>query len=196
MYGSPQVRQVALASACACACLALVACGGDDEDTTTGTATSTATGATGLDAVAGEAGCELQLDLPDEGNEHLAPGERAPDYGTSPPTSGPHHPIPAEDGAYRSPPPTPKIVHSLEHGRVAIQYSPDLAPNDQQLLEDVFDEDPAGVLLFPNPDMPYEVAATAWTNLVGCDSFSEKVLDVVRDFRDEFRGKGPERIPF
>jgi hypothetical protein len=192
MSGSRQVTRVALAGAFACASLALVACGGDDDPSP---AATTPTGATDLDDVASEAGCELRLDLPDEGNQHLAPGEPAPEYGTNPPTSGPHHPVPAEDGAYPGAPPTPKVVHSLEHGRIAIQYSTDLPQKDQQLLEGVFDEDAAGVLLFSNPDMPYEVAATAWTNLVGCDSFSEKVLDVVRDFRDEFRGKGPERIP-
>jgi hypothetical protein len=43
--------------------------------------------------------------------------------------------------------------------------------------------------------MPYEVAVTAWARLVGCDVFGEDVLDVVRDFRDEFRGNGPEPIP-
>ena len=148
-----------------------------------------------LEAVADATGCDLQLDIPDEGNQHLAPGEPAPGYETTPPTSGSHSPVPTADGAYLSTPDPTGYVHSLEHGRVAIQYSPDLPQEDQLLLKGIFDEDPDGVLLFPNPDMPYLVAVTAWTNLVGCDVFGEAVLDVVRDFRDEFRGKGPERIP-
>lgn len=148
-----------------------------------------------LDAVAGAVGCDLQLDLPDEGNKHLSPGQPAPQYETVPPTSGPHDPTPIADGAYLDTPDPTGFVHSLEHGRVEIQYDPELPEDDQLLLKGIFDEDPEGVLLFPNPDMPYRVAVTAWTNLVGCDVFGEAVLDVVRDFRDQFRGKGPERIP-
>jgi hypothetical protein len=59
----------------------------------------------------------------------------------------------------------------------------------------VFDDDPAGMLLFPNPDMPYAVAVTAWTQLVGCPKYDEGVLDVIRDFRDTYRGNGPEAVP-
>lgn len=148
-----------------------------------------------LDAAAEAAGCELQLELRDEGNKHLVPGQPGPSYETQPPTSGPHSPTPTADGAFTTTPEAIDYVHSLEHGRVEIQYSPDLPEDDQLRLKGVFDEDFEGMLMFPNPEMPYEVAVTAWTNLVGCESFDESVLDVVRDFRDEFRGKGPERVP-
>ena len=51
--------------------------------------------------------------------------------------------------------------------------------------------------MFPNPDMPYEVAATAWTQLMGCKRYEgAKTLDAIRDFRDQFRGRGPEAVPF
>ena len=50
--------------------------------------------------------------------------------------------------------------------------------------------------MFPNPDMPYEVAATAWTNMLTCDKYSPEVIDAITDFRDQFRGQGPEQIPF
>ena len=79
-----------------------------------------------LESAAGAVGCDLQLDLPDEGNKHLAPGAPAPKYDTTPPTSGPHNPVPTADGAYLDTPDPTGVVHSLEHGRVAIQYSPDL----------------------------------------------------------------------
>jgi Protein of unknown function (DUF3105) len=152
-----------------------------------------------LEAVADATGCDLKLDLPDElpkgGDPHLSPGQPAPEYATTPPTAGLHDLIPQADGAYLGTPAPTSVLHSLEHGRVAIQYSPDLPEDEQLLLKGIFDDSPEGMLLFPNPDMPYQVAVTAWTNLVGCDVFGEAVLDVVRDFRDEFRGKGPERIP-
>ena len=160
-----------------------------------------------LEAAAKAAGCELRTGLPDEGNTHLS-DEDVPgvEYRTNPPTSGDHYGDPSEtlsgalaDGAYLEFPPVGRFVHSLEHQRVAIQYSPDLPEEDQLALKGIFDDDPAGVLFFPNPEMPYEVAVTGWTNLLGCDSFEgAATLDAVQGFRDEFRGPqgdGPEPIP-
>ena len=151
-----------------------------------------------LEKAAAAAGCELKLDLPDEGNTHLTPDQPPPQYKTNPPTSGDHiaPPMQQADGAYAGPPEAVNYVHSLEHGRVAIHYSPYLAEDDQLALKGVFDEDPAGMLLFPNPDMPYAVAATGWTQLMGCQEFEGAVtLDAIRDFRDIYRGNGPEPVP-
>ena len=40
-----------------------------------------------------------------------------------------------------------------------------------------------GTLLFPNDDMPYEVAATTWTNLLGCKTYKgATTLDAIRAF--------------
>jgi hypothetical protein len=146
-----------------------------------------------LEVAAEEAGCELRVDLPDEGNTHT---EDEVEYETNPPTSGDHNPEQQADGAYAEPIRDEYVVHSLEHGRIEIQYSPDLPEEDQLALKGVFDEDPFGMLMFPNPDMPYEVAATAWTQLLGCDSYEgQATLDAIRDFRDTFRGRGPEPVP-
>jgi len=148
-----------------------------------------------LEEAAADAGCDLQLDLEDEGNTHIAEGGSEPSYETDPPTSGDHSPTPLADGAYLDTPEAVNYVHSLEHGRVEIIYSPDLPEDEQLALKGIFDEDPDGMLLFPDPEMPYAVAATAWTNLLGCDTYSAEALDAIRAFRDEFRGNGPEDIP-
>jgi hypothetical protein len=149
-----------------------------------------------LEEAAEIAGCELQLDLEDEGAGHLAPKDPAPDYGTTPPTSGDHSPQPLAEGAYATTPEDINVLHALEHGRVAIQYSPDLPEDDQLVLKGVFDESPNGMVLFPNGDMPYEVAVTAWTQLLTCESYDERVVDAIRAFRDIYRGQGPEPVPF
>ena len=149
------------------------------------------------------ADCDLQLDLPDEGNTHFSDLNKVVHYDTSPPTSGDHYAAneagsgALADGAFLETPNWNRAVHALEHGRVEIQYSPDL-PEDQQLaLKGVFDEARPGVDLFPNADMPYDVAATAWTQLVGCKTYEDgATLDVIRDFRDQFLGRGPEAIPY
>jgi hypothetical protein len=148
-----------------------------------------------LEVAAREAECEVELGLPDEGNAHLRANADPPDYKTNPPTSGDHSPTPAADGAYLDPVPEINFVHSMEHGRVLILYDPELPEEEQLALKGVFDEDPAGMLMFPYPDMPHEVVVTAWTNMVTCDSYSDGFLDVIRDFRDIFRGNGPENVP-
>jgi hypothetical protein len=143
-----------------------------------------------------EAGCTLEENLPDEGNSHIQASDPEPNYKTNPATSGNHitAPLQAPDGAYSTPMDQRYTVHSMEHGRVEYQYSSSL-PEDQQLaIKGVFDEDPDGVLMFPNnSNMPYAVAATAWTHLVGCPKYSPAVLDVLRNFRDTYRGNGPEQ---
>jgi len=145
------------------------------------------------------AGCELKTNLPDEGNTHV-PDSTAVNYKTNPPTSGNHNQTPIADGAYTTPlndntstsPNVRNFVHSMEHGRIEIHYSPDL-PEDQQLaLKGVFDQDPDGMLFFPDPNMSDAVAATAWTQLLACPKYDPAVLDALRDFRDTYRGNGPE----
>lgn len=151
-----------------------------------------------LDAAAKQAGCELRLDLPDEGNTHIGENDDPPKYETNPATSGNHINPPRQqaDGAWAEFIEPLYTVHSLEHGRIAIQYSPDLSEEEQLELKGLFDEDPNAMLLYPNPEMPYEVAATAWTQLIGCKTYEgAATIDALRDFRDVYRGQGPEQVP-
>jgi Protein of unknown function (DUF3105) len=153
-----------------------------------------------LQISAQRAGCQLKLDLPDEGNTHV-PNSTPVDYKTVPPTSGNHNPVPIDDGAYTTPitsdtsKPTNirNEVHAMEHGRIEIHYKPTLPEAQQLALKGVFDADPNGMLMYPDPDMPYDVAVTAWTNEVVCPNYNETVLDVIRNFRDTYRGNGPEQ---
>ena len=152
-----------------------------------------------LAAAAKAAGCELQLDLADEGSTHVEPPtpDSLPKYDTNPPTSGDHYPEPLADGAFLDEPPIGNSLHGLEHGRIEIQYSPDLPEEDQLAIKGVYDADRGGMMLFPNAEMPYEVAATAWTHLLGCKSFEGgATLDAIRAFRDQYRGRGPEPVSF
>lgn len=116
------------------------------------------------------ADCKLRLHLPDEGHQHIPSADPEPAYRTSPPTSGPHLEEQQADGAYRETPRPAAVVHALEHGRLAIQYSPALPERLQLRLLGLYDSIYGGALLFPNPDMPYPIAATTWTNLIGCSA--------------------------
>jgi len=147
-----------------------------------------------VELAAKEAGCTLETGLEEEGNEHVT--DKTVDYKTDPPSSGNHNPEQQADGAYAEMPDLVNVVHSMEHGRVEVQYSPDLSETEQLELKGVFDESPEGMLLFPNPEMKPLVAATAWTNLLTCDSYEgAATLDAIRSFRDVYRGQGPENVP-
>jgi hypothetical protein len=139
-----------------------------------------------------EAGCVLRLELEDEGHEHIGKDAPTPNYGTSPPTSGNHATSPYQqaDGAYNEMPDEKFLVHSLEHGRLQIQYSPDLPEEAQLELKGLYDTMYGGTLLFPNDKMPYEVAATTWTNLLGCDEYKgQATLDAIAAFGRETWGR-------
>jgi hypothetical protein len=145
-----------------------------------------------LPAAAKAAGCELRLKLKDEGHQHIPPSAKTPGYETDPPTSGPHvnPPYQQADGAYSETPKEINVVHALEHGRLAIQYSPKLAEKDQLALKGLYDTEYAAALLFPNDKMPYEVAATTWTNMIVCQTYKgAATLDAIRAFGVETWGK-------
>ncbi|MDQ2623138.1 MAG: DUF3105 domain-containing protein, partial [Actinomycetota bacterium] len=77
-----------------------------------------------LQQAADRAKCVLRENLPEEGRGHLTRDDAEPDYLTDPPTSGDHigPPLQQADGAFLDPAAQVDVVHSLEHGRIAIQY--------------------------------------------------------------------------
>ncbi len=167
---------------------------GIQPDTRSGT-TVAAVKVTNLKEAAKKAGCDLRLHLKEEGHEHIAPTAPTPEYETNPPTSGNHvePPFQQADGAYKETPKEIDIVHSLEHGRLEIQYSPDLSDSAQLELVGLYDTMYGATLLFPNDNMPYEVAATSWRNLLGCNEYKGQItLDAIRDFGKQTWGHGRE----
>ena len=91
-------------------------------------------------------------------------------YKTNPPTSGNHNPEPSQDGVY-DPGNTPSpehYVHSLEHGRIELQYKKGSPQRTIDTLTAIFNEPVNGspgyhALVFENnTGMPAAVAATAW----------------------------------
>ncbi len=145
-----------------------------------------------VEDAAKQAGCDLQLKLKDEGAQHIPAKSPSPGYGTNPPTSGPHvePPYQQADGAYSEMPAEINVVHTLEHGRLEVQYAPDLPTKDQLALKGLYDTMYGATLLFPNDKMPYEVAATTWTNLLGCPEYKGAItLDAIRAFGNETWGR-------
>jgi hypothetical protein len=147
---------------------------------------------TQLSEAAKAAGAELKT-FPAEGREHT---EGSVKYKTNPPTSGDHNPVPADDGAYLEAPSKEALVHSLEHGRIIIQYRPGTPDSVIGGLKALFDEDSYHVILTPNnTNMPYQVAVTAWTHLLGVKQMNDRVYDAIRAFKDNYRDQAPEQVP-
>jgi hypothetical protein len=144
-----------------------------------------------LDQAARAAGCTTKS-YRSEGRKHVTEPVR---YGSSPPHSGPHDPVPADDGVYDEAPRTEALVHSLEHGRIVMQFRPQVSEEIRGQLKSLYDEDPSHMVLVPNARMPYEVAATAWTNVLGCPKATPAVFDAIRAFKVRYRDRGPEYVP-
>jgi hypothetical protein len=181
----------------------LATAGGDEEGDAAAEVTLPARQETDLARAARAAGCEFR-EFPSEGREHLRdPGETFDDYRTNPPTSGTHDPVPAEDGVYGSgqTPRKEAWVHTLEHGRIILQYRPGTPARQVAQLEALFNEPNRGepgyhmVLLENNTEMEFAVAAVAWTAYVGCERVTDRTWDAFRAFRDRFTDQAPELIP-
>jgi hypothetical protein len=150
---------------------------------------------TDLFAAAKAAGCVVRT-FPNEGRQHIT-GKGT--YRTNPPTSGNHNPVPAEDGDYsgqQSPAPE-NYVHTLEHGRIEFQYAPGTPAKVIGQLRTLFAEQGSyhDLLFQNNTNMPYQVAATAWTHLIGCKQVNDKIWDALRAFRLRYTDQAPEQIP-
>lgn len=151
-----------------------------------------------LEKAAEAAGCVLQ-DPPLESSSHV---EKPVTYKSNPPTSGNHSATPALDGLYEkgNEPAPENWVHSLEHGRVVLQYAPDTPPELVAQLETLASEplngkDAYKVLLVQNTTkMPFDVAASAWGHFIGCKdaTASPALFDALRNFRVKWVDKGPE----
>ena len=145
------------------------------------------------------AGCEL-VNPEYEGAGHEERAFTPADYKSNPPTSGTHFPNWAEDGIYSAEnlPDLGLLVHTLEHGRINVQYKPGTPEDVVQKLEAFLAESNEGyhMLLYENPtEMDYQVAATAWTHILGCPEYNDRVPDALRTFRARYIDQGPERVP-
>jgi hypothetical protein len=152
-----------------------------------------------LKAAAKAAGCKLE-NPPIEGRNHEEKNFTEADYKTNPPTSGNHFPQWYQDGIYAAgkTPNLGMLVHTLEHGRIDVQYKPGTPAHTVKQLEALLAEQEDGyhMLLFENgTNMDAQIAATAWGHSLTCPQFNNKVFDALRTFRAAYIDQGPEDVP-
>ena len=141
------------------------------------------------------AGCSALQSPADEGNSHIAAPTRV-SYKTNPPTSGNHSGSPSPTGILPNPLPPQlteeNLVHNMEHGAMEIWYKPTLDGSLVDSFKSFVRDNPTRRIFVVHPEMDYQVAFTAWGQLVGCANPNSKVLDVARTFAGLYQGTGPE----
>jgi hypothetical protein len=187
--------------------LAIAAAGGGDDEQEASAPSSEANASVKLpeqqtsdmQEAAKAAGCTV-TNAEYEGADHAEKDFTAADYKTNPPTSGTHFPEWYDDGVYE-PGTTPNLgmlVHTLEHGRINVQYKKGTPAETVAQLEALLAEQNEGyhMLLYENTtSMKPQIAATAWTHSLTCDAMNDKVFDAIRTFRARYIDKGPETVP-
>jgi hypothetical protein len=163
------------------------------------------------------AGCTLTTSKASPSAQHITDFSQTVTYSTYPPTSGRHYYLPAIWNNYSQVVDPRRAVHNEEHGGIDIWVGPKVSAAERQQISDFYYESPDGILVTPIENTAQgvkypahappgsKIYLTAWTveikngnitngkNIVAaCPRFDEKAFAV---FRDEFRGKGPERYP-
>jgi hypothetical protein len=155
---------------------ALLACGSTASDATSGGATDAGRDRHLAAPLHPAASCLVTIETPD-----LLPAMHVPEgtvitYDSNPPSSGPHYPVWANFQEFTAPLDEGYLVHSLEHGAVALLYKCDpAAPGCADTIaalrkiRDSLPTDPAcdssirvRVVIAPFPKLEEPVAAVAW----------------------------------
>jgi hypothetical protein len=162
-------------------------------------------------------GCTLTTSKAAPSAQHIAKVTDKVTYTTYPPVSGRHYFTPAIWGNYTQAVDPRQAVHNQEHGGIDIWVGPGVSSSERQQISDFYDSSPNAILVTPiantTPGITYpahkapgsKIYLTAWTTqiengnpvngknvIVTCPHFDEQAFTA---FRDQFRGKGPERFP-
>jgi Protein of unknown function (DUF3105) len=162
------------------------------------------------------AGCTLETSKALPSNQHIASFDQSVTYSTYPPVSGRHYVQPAIWGNFTQEVDPRQAVHNEEHGGIVIWVGPKVSEAEREKISNFYDESPDAMLVTPIEDtakgVKYpkhappgsKIYLTAWTaeikngnivkgtNVIAtCPHFDEKAFTA---FRDELRGKGPERF--
>jgi hypothetical protein len=162
------------------------------------------------------AGCMLTTSKASSSTQHITSFDQSVTYSTFPPVSGRHHIQPAIWGNFTQEVDPRQAVHNEEHGGIVIWVGPKVSETERQKISNFYDESPNAMLVTPIEDtatgVKYpkhappdsKIYLTAWTVeikngnivkgtnvIVTCPRFNEKAFTA---FRDEFRGKGPQRF--
>jgi Protein of unknown function (DUF3105) len=131
-------------------------------------------------------------------------------WNTSPPSNGQHYPEWAVWGFYTQPVNPRMVVHNEEHGGVVTWWGSKVPSSTVSKLQAFYAEKPDGSFGTPYPTLGSKIAITAWTgdtshyqqngyygqgHIAICPNFTPATKQAFEDFRNLYRGHGPEGIP-
>ena len=142
-------------------------------------------------------------EAPDDGANHVLPGEAHPAYSTVPATSGPHwstQPVagaplgsPVKWGIYDAPIPDEALVHNLEHGGIGLHYDcPGGCPDLVASLRKLVPSNPSQFVMSPYSNMQAKIAVTAWRRVMYLEAVDEAKI---KGFIEAYKDKAPESVP-
>lgn len=111
-------------------------------------------------------------------------------YETTPPVSGEHAQGAAPCGIHGQPIPNENLVHSFEHGAVALLYdAAQVEPGVIEQMETIAGDFESHVLSAPYPEMDNPIVVASWGEKMNLDSFDGPAI---REYIEVFRERGPE----
>ncbi len=131
-------------------------------------------------------------------------------WNTSPPSNGQHYPEWAIWGFYTQPVNPRMVVHNEEHGGVILWWGSKVPSSTVAKLLAFYTEKPDGSFGTPYPSLGSKIAITAWTgetshyqqngyygqgHIAICPTYNAATKQAFEDFRNLYRGHGPEGIP-
>ncbi|HEX9595204.1 MAG TPA: DUF3105 domain-containing protein [Candidatus Saccharimonadales bacterium] len=136
--------------------------------------------------------------LPDNGTEHLDPGETIEYGGPEPPASGRHNQQPLPWGVFDQEVPDETAIHNLEHGGVYISYRPDLPREQIDRLESLFREPyaredfaPTKAVVAPRAANGSLIILTSWIRNLKLEKYDE---EAIVEYYLQNLGKSPEPL--
>lgn len=124
------------------------------------------------------------------GASHVSSMEEVKNWATNPPTSGSHSSSTLGAGFYDTEQSLLRIVHSLEHGAVAIYYKTSVSDEDKTKLKDFFNDNKRKKLIIsPYNEMDANFALTAWQYIYELNEYNEEEIKAF--FKSNYNN-GPE----
>ena len=184
---------------------ALVACGDDTPGDSSGTSTDAGADRRLAQPFRPPASCPVVIESPEVVSSQHVPEGTVITYNSNPPAIGPHYPVWADFKEYSTPLDEGYLVHSLEHGAVALLYkcdptSPACAPTIDALrkIRDALATDSrcsadirVRIIIAPFPRLEVPVAAVAWGFTYKADCVDVPTLT---SFVNDNYAKSPEDI--
>ena len=94
--------------------------------------------------------------------------------------------------------PSTYLLHDLEHGAVVIHVGRSVGEATRTAIRRLWEESPAYMVVVPDSTEGFpagSVVATSWQRWMACGTPGPKTIAALTEFRDVYRGTGPEGAP-